>query len=316
MTKIDCILAASANVKTAHGGAGGESAPAFPLRGGYPGPDEVEAFRRAPGFGEAALHAAGCVAEQYRGNWALNRLLGDRGRTLMGLAILDLHYNGGKDGGLTATRLKERCSEFGICSPGRVTAMLGALRLFGFLVEVHGGDRRVRRMRPTEKFLAVHGARRRCFLEALAGMVPEGRFALERQDDPAFAAAHVGALARMYAAGVRIVDYVPELADAFQRDAGMLILMALTVEARRGGGDPLAPLDMTISELARRYSVSRGHVLSVLRAAERNGLAVRPAGRGGGIRVTGALIDAVDRFVATVLLLHVVAVREARAALG
>lgn len=276
-------------------------------------PEDVERLRRHPRFGEASLHAAVGVVEQYKGNWVLNRLLGDRGRTVLGLAILDLHYNRADEGGLTATNLKQHCTELGICSPGRVTAMLGALKMLGLLEEVRGADRRVRRLRPTDRFLALHRDRRRSFFEALAMLMPEGEQALEREGDPDFVAAHMAAFARMFVSGMRLVDYVPELEAVFRRDAGMLILMTLAVEARRDGRDPLAPLAVTITDLAKRASASRGHVLSVLRDAEGQAMVVRSGERGEGIAVTGSLLDAVDRFIAAILMLHLFAIREALA---
>ena len=283
---------------------------------GYPTPEDVGRLRRHPRFGEASLHAAAGITRQYEGNWVLNRLLGDRGRTIMGLAILDLHYNRADEGGLTATALKHHCTELGICSPGRVTAMLGALKMLGLLAEVHGTDRRVRRLRPTDRFLALHRDRRRCFFEALAKVMPEGELALQREGDPDFVAAHMAAFARMFMSGMRLVDYVPELETVFRRDAGMLILMMLAVEARREGRDPFASLAVTITGLAKRASASRGHVLSVLRDAEEQAMVVRSGERGDGIAVTGSLLEAVDRFVAAILSLHLVAIREVPALKG
>lgn len=276
-----------------------------------PTPDEIAALRRHPRFGEASTRLIAGLTGYYRGNRVLNRVLNDRGRALMGLLILDLHYNGAAEGGLTATRLARICVETGVCSKGRVTAMLGILRLFGFLVEAPSSDGRTRRLAPTEKLLAAHRARWRHFLEALAVVSPDGRAALGRLEDPGFVAAQVGAMGAMYRAGMRVIGYVPELSRIVSRDAGVMVVLTLVREARRVGRAPHEPLDVTISALAGRFSVSRGHVLSILRDAEREGLIERSGPRGEGIALRPALLDAADRFAAAGMLIHAVSVRTA-----
>lgn len=281
-----------------------------------PTPAEIEALRRLPAFERAWSRLVAGLTGQYRGNRVLNRILNDRGRALMGLLILDLHYNAVADGGLTATRLKQVCVETGVCSPGRVTAMLGVLRLLGFLAEVPGTDRRVRRLIPTEKLIETHMARWRQFLEAIALLHPEARGAIGRLDEPAFVARQVGAMGSMFRKGMRMLDYAPELRAVAGRDAGMMILMSVAAEARSGAGARGQPVDLTISDLAKRFVVSRGHVLSVLRDAELEGLILRGGPRGAGIVTTPALFDALDRFVAAGLLIHIASLRVALAATG
>ncbi len=262
-----------------------------------------------PGFETAWSRLVAGLTGQYRGNRVLNRILNDRGRALMGLLILDLHYNTVEDGGLTATRLKQVCVETGVCSPGRVTAMLGVLRLFGFLSEVPTADRRVRRLVPTEKLIATHLARWRHFLEAIAILDPEARPAAGRLGDATFVASQVGAMSLMFRQGMRMLDYAPELRSVVARDAGLMILLSIAAEAR--GAAHREPVDLTISDLAKRFVVSRGHVLSVLRDAEQEGLILRGGHRRAGIVAMPALLDAVDRFVAAGLLIHMVSLRVA-----
>jgi CTP-dependent riboflavin kinase len=114
---------------------------------------------------------------------------------------------------------------------------------------------------------------------------------------------------------MRLFDYVPELKTVSGRDAGILILLSLVVQARRGD-DPYSALDVTISALANQYSVSRGHVMSVLRDAEEQGMIARVGERGEGIAVTEALLDGLDTLAAVLLLAHLAAVRQALAEMG
>lgn len=280
-----------------------------------PTPAEIEALRGAPGFPGACSRLLSGLIGYYSGSWILNRILNDRGRALMGLLILDLHFNGAAAGGLTATRLKEVCAETGVCSPGRVTAMLGVLRLFGFLAELPGGDRRVRRLVPTDKLIATHTARWRHFIEAIALLDPGARRALDCLSDPAFIAAQVGTMAAMFRQGMRMLDYAPELRAAVARDAGMMILMSIATEseAAAAAGPGGTTVGLTISNLAKRFHVSRGHVLSVLRDAAHEGLILRGGSRRAAIVATPALHDAIERFVAAGLIIHMAGLREALA---
>lgn len=271
--------------------------------------DAVARLRREPRFADACATVIDGIVGHYRGNWVLNRVLNDRARVLMGLLILDLHYNWQREGGLTATLLKQQCVEHGVCSPGRVTAMLGLLRAFGFLAEAPVRDRRVRRLVPTEKMLVVHRARWLHFFEALALMSAEGRAALLRLQQPDFMAAHIAVAARLFRGGMRMIDYAPELRPVVGRDVGVVLLLSLVSSARAADPAPGEPLPVTISELAMRFSVSRGHVLTILRDAAQTGLIIRSGARAEGIAVTPALIDAAERFVAAGLLVHAASMR-------
>ncbi|MEJ8571044.1 hypothetical protein [Microbaculum marinum] len=278
---------------------------------GAPTPDQVAALCADPRFPAARRRIVTGLVGHFRGNRIVNRVLNDRGRILMGLLILDLHFNGEADGGLTATRLKQVCAETGVCSPGRVTAMLGIMRLFDFITDRPGPDRRVRRLVPTGRLLAVHRERWRHFFEALSLLGHDGAAAQDRLDDPAFVAPLLGAMAGMFRGGMRVTDYVPELAPIVRRDGGLMIVLSIALAGEAGRADAAGPVDLTISAMAKRFAVSRGHVLSVLRDAEQQGLITRTGPRGEGISATPALRDTVDRFAAAALLIHVASVRAA-----
>jgi hypothetical protein len=86
----------------------------------------------------------------------------------------------------------------------------------------------------------------------------------------------VRAVVDNYRAGLRAVQLSPEIEPFAERNGGFMILFSLIVAA--GPGDtvpPSAPVRISISELARRFSVSRTHVLQLLRDAARQGLIER-----------------------------------------
>jgi len=286
--------------------------PTVPLH--PPDPAAVEALRAAPGLPAAARSAAAAIAELYRGHWLLNRLISDRGRFVLSLMILDLHFGGGRgaaDGGLTTGRLKALTTEHGVCSPGRAGAMLASMRLFGLLAAAPSSDRRQHRLVPTERLIGMHRERLRRLFAAMAAVLPEGRRAealIARED---FLAAHVHQMVGLYLSGLRIVEAVPATEVFAERDAGMMIAFAVLVASPPGedGGAGVA-----VADLARRFAVSRAHVLSVLRDAEQAGLVRRTPG--GGTTATPALVTAIEEFFATLFLLQASCVRAAEASLG
>jgi hypothetical protein len=252
------------------------------------------------------MAAATAMVEQYHGHWILNRLVNDRGRFVLGLMILDLHFNENGGAGFTAGRLREVAGASGVCSPGRITAFLAALRLVGFLAPVAADDRRLRRLAPTERFLDLHRDRLHRLFAALARIDPAGDAALAALHHPDFLAIFTHTLAVAYRRGFRIPDLVPELRPTVERDAGLTMLFSLLVEDAAGR-------PVSIASLAHRFSVSRAHVLTVLREAERTGLAM-PAGPRGGYRAGPALAATLDRFFAVMFLTHLHAIDAARGA--
>jgi hypothetical protein len=256
----------------------------------------LAAIIQHPQFETAMLKCAAATVELYRGHWLLNRLVNDRGRFVLGLMILDLHFVGSGGAGFTPARLREVASAQGVCSPGRIIALLASLRLVGFLQPVADTDRRLRRLVPTERFLDVHRQRWRRHFEALSLIDPAGESGLAKLHRPEFIGAFAHDMITAYRSGLRMVELVPELRLTAERDAGVTMLFSLLVADAAGQ-------TVSIAASARRFSVSRAHVLTVFREAELAGLAV-PAGPRGGYRAGPALLASMRRFFAILFLLH------------
>jgi hypothetical protein len=139
--------------------------------------------------------------------------------------------------------------------------------------------------------------------------MPEGGTALAALEQPEFVRLLLARLTQYFVAGNRLVDYVPEMAEFVDRNAGLLILMSLLLAA--DPEHPERPAAVSISGLASRFSVSRAHVLKFLRDAaeagwlERRGpeqLVLRPR-----------FLDVMHTFLASSFLFNAHAVREALA---
>ena len=253
--------------------------PDFARAGGALSPEAVAALVRHPRFADAMRAVLVANVGLYKGNRILNYVGYDRGRLVMSILAFYLHILHRPEdptSGLTAQRLKSLCVEQDVCSPGRARAMLSLLRLFGYVVPAPGSDRRFKRLAPTELLVSFLQQRWGGLFAAMALVSPAGeaaRAALNRND---FLSAFVQRVVDHYRTGLRALWFAPELTPFAERNAGLVILFSLAVA---GAADdtmpPARPVRISLSELARRFSVSRAHVLRLLRVAKAQGLIER-----------------------------------------
>lgn len=260
---------------------------------------EREALRQHPAFPAMAAMAARGLSGQYRGNLLLTRILNDRGRIALALLMLSMHLESAPDSpGLTAGRLKAEATALRLCSPGRVTAVLAACRLLGLVATAPDSDRRRHRLAVTPRLLAIHTARWRVMLEALAPAFPQAQQAAARLDDPRFLEPFVMTMLAPFRAGWRIVTDLPCLEIFADRDGGLMVAFCLYEAARSGTA-------LSLAHLARESRTSRSHVMEMLRVAAEAGLVRRASGRGsveGGVLAEPALVEAMEMLMATALV--------------
>jgi hypothetical protein len=245
------------------------------VRGG-PDAATMAAIRAHPGFAGAARAAGRGLLDLYQGHRLLNLVANDRGRAFVG--ILALHLHGAEPGGITAGRVKAICATLDLCSPGRAGALLALMRWSGHLVPEPGPDRRTRRLVPSPAFVALHRARIGSLLAAMSPLLPGpagAALAALESDTDAFLAAFASAQVRRFLAGFRFTDLVPEVAGFIDRNAGLLVLVALRL------ADEERPGSTSVAGLAKRFHTSRAHIRGLLRDAGTAGLAsLAPGGAG------------------------------------
>jgi len=269
------------------------------------------ALRARRDFPQIARRTALDLARSYQGNLLLTRLLNDRARIILALLMLDLHFEPAEAPGLTVGRLKAEAAALGLCSPGRVAAILAAARLLGLVAPAPDTDRRRRRLAVTPRLLDIHKERWRAILRAMRPALPEGEIGLAHLDDERFVAAFVAALLRPFRAGWRIGQEIPWLRVFADRDGGLMIAFAL-YEATH------TRTPLPVSHLARTFRVSRSHVADILAKAAEAGLVRRAdaaAGSGPGFLAEPLLTEAINAFTAIALVRQAFAVREAMAAI-
>lgn len=268
-------------------------------------------LRARPDFPQIARQTVLDLSRAYQGNLLLTRLLNDRARVILALLMLDLNFEPADAPGLTVGRLKAEATTLGLCSPGRVAAVLAAARLLGLVVPAPDIDRRRRRLVVTPRLIDIHKERWRTILKAMRPALPEGDIGIAHLDDPRFLATFVAALLRPFRAGWRIAQEVPWLRVFADRDGGLLIAFALYEATHTGAPLPIAPL-------ARTFRVSRSHIADILAKAAEAGLVRRvdaPTKGGPGFLAEPLLIEAIEAFAAIALVRQAFAVREAMAAI-
>lgn len=242
-------------------------------------PAAIDELRGHPQFPLAARAAMRAVIPMYRSDRLLNALMSDRARSVFAHVALLLHYRGADRGepGLTAGAMKDMCVELDLCSRGRCEAMLALMRAGGFFIGGQSLDRRRRPLRPTEKLFALHRERWGSHYDAMCHVMPRAEiWRTVLADEPDFLRELVLTLGEKYVAGFRLLDSDPSLGPFTERNAGMLILFSLALAGREEGPLPVnEPVTLSINALATTFSVSRKHVLTLLRDAEAEQLLVR-----------------------------------------
>lgn len=273
-----------------------------------PTPEAIAAVRREPRFRQALAAVLVSSIEFYQRRWLADRLLNDRARFGMAALIMFLHFSYRAeiaDSGLTVARLREICVAAGVCSEGRVESMLLMMRAGGFLERAAESDRHVHRYVPTAKLIELHRSRHRQVLSALdilRGHKDDLTRICGSHEDACYSR-YVVASGLAFVAGYRIVDAAPELRKIVDRDAGLPLMMcvllaspdyaALVSEEMRPG---------SVAGLARRFSVTRIHVRSVLRDAESAGFLIRH-GDTEPVTALPALIGAMEDFFASAFVM-------------
>lgn len=293
----------------------GVTLPPLMRDGGEASREAVAALTRHPGFPQAMRAVLSDHVGFFKGNRILNYIGYDRGRLVV--AVLALYLHAVRDpadptSGLTAHRLKSLCVEQDVCSPGRARAMLSLLRLFSYVAPAPAVDRRYRLLVPTELLTASLRQRWAAVFRALALVLPEGEAALAHLERDDFLYAVVRAVIDQYRAGARALHFAPEMKPLLERNAGLMILCSLAIAGESNDTiPPTRPVHISISELARRFSVSRTHVLRVLREGVSEGLMKRAGTDEASITLSPELARAFRYAVATIFLAFAHCIRAA-----
>ena len=268
-------------------------------------PASIAAVRSHQHFPAALYAAAAGFTRLFEGNRLLNAVVTDRGRVVIANMSLYIHFFGTPDDpapGLTPVRMKKVCAALQICSPGRAEAMLLIMQLFGYLESARDAGR-ARLLVPTEKLIASHRERWHMMFDAVAPILPDAAAARDNLRRPDFIRAFVGQLGARFFSGTRVIDHAPELGLFAERNGGVMIMFALLLAGDSDDGfPPRKPISVSISDLSRRFGVSRAHVRKLLRDAADEGYLARVGEAEGRFLLQPQFKDAVENFLATTFL--------------
>lgn len=261
----------------------------------------LAALKAHPKFDEAWRYVAVSLIKQYRGTRLLNALINDCGRNAIAVLALYLHRTaapGDARSGLTVGRMKAICADQDIASPGRIEALIMMMRAFGFVRPLpDGSDRRVRRLEPTERLIAILHERWDTVLGAMTPIFPEAGHARAALADETFERALVQRFGVYFLSGFRLMDD-PETMGLFgQRNGGLAIAFSLLTT-----GAPREPVTVSIAGMARQFGVSRVHVRKMLRDAAAAGYLAWTGSPAAQVLVRPPLEEAVRDFFANAFL--------------
>jgi hypothetical protein len=223
--------------------------------------DTLSAMIAHPDFPKALRISAAGAVEHYASTPHMRRYTRDRGSYLVALAALYLHFS---PDGLTASRLKALCSTNGICSEGRVAAILAYMRGRGHLISTtREDDRRVRLLAPGRQLLEFTRGRIRVEIAALAALSPENAYLLPAYDSSDMFIGYLRESGPLMIAGMGQASdaHTVTLNHFAERDVGLLMLYDLMKNPAALRSEPFK---VSVSAVSRQLSVSRIHILKLL----------------------------------------------------
>jgi len=237
--------------------------------------DRIQALVADPRLDDAIRRSIRGALTSVQTDPVLHQNLKDVGRFMLGVAALYLDATGG----LTHRRLRDLSGRSGLSSAGTATALLLRMRLIGYVQpDELLSNGAAKRYRPTDHMTAAFRNRVRIELQACADLDPAAAEVLARLDEPGIFARLIGELGGAAFEAARNPHPDARAIDVFaMRSAGMLIMYQLLNDADDGGPFPPSDgeVDVSIAAYARRFKVSRSHVLTVLRDAESFGVLTR-----------------------------------------
>jgi hypothetical protein len=252
-------------------------------------------LRNHPDFLKGLARYGELIPDYFSNNIILNRVVTEAWRFEM--LVYCLHLYDTRDpvdprSGLTVANLQRICARQQCASRGRVLAILGIMRLGGYLRRIKSArDSRVVQLEPSEGFVGVvEGWNRRIF-EIIDAIAPEGELARRHAVHPRFGWEMRRRGAEAVLAGWKLLDPFPEVNHFVSRDGGWMLLLTCVAKAlEQGGRRDIASVSLDLKIFGARFGVSRSHLRRVLESAFAEGLLDAPPRNGADIRLSGKLV--------------------------
>ena len=257
----------------------------------------ILAFRNQPHF-DAALETYHVLMSPYfSNNMMLNKVVTEAWRFEMlvyTLYLYDQRDPAVPGSGLTSSNLQRICAKQNCSSPGRVLAILGIMRIGGFLHQKKSeADSRVNHLEPSKKFIAiVEGWNNRIF-QIIDAVVPQSQLAKAHHEQPRFGWNMRKRGAETMFGGWKLLDPFPEVHHFVARDGGWMLLLHCVAEALRGSaGKLIATVSVDLQTFGKQYGVSRSHLRRLLESAYAERLLDAPPSNGSEIKLSARTVAA------------------------
>ena len=242
------------------------------------------------------LFAYGALMPSYfSNNMILNKVVTEAWRFEMLVYTLYLHDTrnpADPRSGLTVANLQKICARNNSASRGRVLAILGLMRIGGYLKRVKsGGDRRIVRLEPSAEFMSiVEGWNNRIF-QVIDAVIPEARLTLLHGANPGFGREMRIRGAEGLLRGWKLLDPFPEVDHFVSRDGGWMLLLTTAAESlRQGNGREIVSVSLDLKSFGARFGVSRSHLRRLLESAYAADLLDAPPKNGGHVLLSPKLV--------------------------
>lgn len=259
-------------------------------------PEEILAH---PRFAAARTAYIEGLFSLYENNPFMNRLLIEATRSLVffnALSIYAAYEPTDRATWPTIGLLKQVIEPYGVSTERRVDGLISQFVDAGYLaLATTADDRRVRILTPTKKMIAHDLEWLAVHYRPLQIMFPETGYDQPMQHDLAFQKA-VRIIGRQFSAyAAQLMAGNPAVMFFMERDAGTMILLKLVQRNKAGEAQ------VSFTDLADRFGVSRTHVRKMIQEAEKRSLLQYSETT---IALAPSLVAAYDRFVADTMSGH------------
>lgn len=226
-----------------------------------------------PAFAAACHALARNMLAAAEADKALNGIFMDVGRYAVAFIAIHLHLTGG----LTLPRLKALTIGSGLSSPGRARAVLLYMRYLGFVTRGARTPGEPDLFVLTPRCEQAWSTHLMAAVRSAAVIDPAVLPVLAAFDRPevyrTFATVHGAMLMSSFTRAPK--RETPFFKSFLHRHAGSFILWTLILADESGSFPPLRTRPLAISDMARRFGVSRPHIRRMFEASGRDGMLTR-----------------------------------------
>ncbi len=252
-------------------------------------------LRDRPTFLEGLQTYDALIPSHFSHNTILNKVVTEAQRFEMlvyALYLYDTRNPEDPRSGLTLANLQRLCKQQNCASAGRVAAILGIMRLGGYLNSRPADkDSRVNYLAPTSEFIEIVEAWNQAIFAIIDAASPGEHLAKRHVTEERFGWNMRTRGGAEVIAGWHLLDAFEEVAYFVDHDGGwMLLLRCVAASYDLGSGKDIAPVSIDLHQFGKQFGVSRSHLRRLLEDAHRAGLLKEPPRNGSNIVLSQKLV--------------------------